>query len=244
MQYLQGLNPPRAQTTQMPVADKQASCSHAITPFEQRATATLAAALVSAFPLRPPARKQTGVLLWCIAMKSTGKIEEEKNNRPQPILESYARREVHNELFPQQRLQLRLQNLSNHAGTLPWGLLGSLFPSKSAERWHGKDPALLPQLAGRESCLGKARTLQPSLPALSEFTGWNAMRIHGCVVPHWVWVWAQLPMWFMLVSGLVLKFKHLFFHACPSLPPFFPNLSFTTLQKNGSLQTQARGGPI
>lgn len=117
-------------------------------------------------------------------MNSIGKIEEGKKTRLQPILESYARREVHNELFPQQGFQLRLQNLSNHAGTLPWGLLGSLFSSKAAERWHSKDPTVLPQVAGRESCLGKARMLQPSVPALSEFTDWNlqtwnAMRSHG-----------------------------------------------------------------
>lgn len=176
---LQGLNSPRAQTTQRPAAAKQASCSHTKMPSDQSATATLAAGLASAFQVRPPGRKQMGVLLWYIAMNSTGKIEEEKQNRPQPILESYARREVRDELFPQQRFQLRLQNLGNHAGTLPWGLLGSLFTSKSAERWHSKDPTVLPQLAGRESSLRKARMLQPSLPALSEFTDWNAMRIHG-----------------------------------------------------------------
>lgn len=176
-------------------------------------------------------------------MNSTGKIEEEKKPRLQPTLESYARREVQDELFPQQRFQLWLQNLDSHAGTLPWGLLGSLFTSKSAERWNSKDPTALAQLAGRENCLGKARMLQPSLPALSEFTDWNAMRTHGWLCHGSLGVWAQLPMRLMLASGLVLKFKHLFFHACPSLLPFFPNLSFTTWLKNSSLQTQGRVRP-
>lgn len=103
----------------MPDAAKQASCSHTKMPSDQSATAMLAAGLASAFPVRPPARKKMGVLPWYIAMNNTGKIEEEKQNRPQPILESYARREVHDELFPQQGFQLRLQNLGNHAGTLP-----------------------------------------------------------------------------------------------------------------------------
>lgn len=57
MQYLQALNSPRAQTTEIPFAAKQASCSHAKMPSDQSAIATLAAGLASAFPLRPPARK-------------------------------------------------------------------------------------------------------------------------------------------------------------------------------------------
>lgn len=63
----------------MPVADKQASCRRPKMASDQSATATLAAGLASTFPLRPPAGKQMGVLLWYIAMNSTGKIEEEKN---------------------------------------------------------------------------------------------------------------------------------------------------------------------
>lgn len=62
----------------MPVADKQASCRRPKMASDQSATATLAAGLASTFPLRPPAGKQMGVLLWYIAMNSTGKIEEEK----------------------------------------------------------------------------------------------------------------------------------------------------------------------
>lgn len=57
MQYLQALNSPRAQTTEIPFAAKQASCSYAKMPSDQSAIATLAAGLASAFPLRPPARK-------------------------------------------------------------------------------------------------------------------------------------------------------------------------------------------
>lgn len=163
-----------------------------------------------------------------------------KPSRLQPTPESYARREVHDELFPQQRFQLRLQNLSYHPGTL------SLVTSKSAESWHGKDPAILPRVAGRASCLGRACMLRPSLPALSEFTDRRAARVHG-----WLWLGSlgvsmgstPRATWLMLVSGLVLKCKHMFLSHLSLSPPFFPNLSFITWQENSSHQTQARARP-
>lgn len=148
--------------------------------------------------------------------------------------------------FPPAKVPAWLRNLSYHTRTLSWGLPGSLVTSKSSESWHGKDPTILPRLAGRASCLGKASMLQLLLPALSEFTDWKAVGVHSwlCLGSLGMNMGSTTHvMWLMLVSGLVLKFKHMFISCLSLSPPFFPNLTFTTWQENGSLQTQARAWP-